>query len=132
MTDRYLLMKRGLYYRPDAMGYTGIRDNAGRYPKAEAETHVHPESGVTMIPEGRADEFSPACCDDLARDHLKKQRDDLRAALDLALIRLGALEPGDSRAVSDEFVAMAAAGTPHHNDEGREIIRRAIERESAR
>jgi len=51
---------------------------------------------------------------------------DLRQALDLALIRLGRMEPGDSRAVSDEYVAMAAAGTPHHNDEGRAIIGRAI------
>jgi len=32
----------------------------------------------------------------------------LDAALGLALERLGAMEPGDSRAVSDEYVAMAA------------------------
>lgn len=48
---------------------------------------------------------------------------DVREALDLALEILGQREPTDSRAVSDEYVAMAAAGTPHHNDKGREIIR---------
>lgn len=29
--DRYLLVKRGLYYRPDNRGYTGIKEYAGRY-----------------------------------------------------------------------------------------------------
>lgn len=53
---------------------------------------------------------------------------DVREALDCALLILEPLEPGDSRAVSNEFVAMAAAGTPHHNDEGREIIRAFIAR----
>jgi hypothetical protein len=124
-------MKRGLYYRPNSSGYTGIRDEAGRYTKSEANDRVDPVSGVSMLHEDEAPEFSPKCCDDVARRHLKRQRDDLRAALDLALIRLGKMEPGDSRAVSNEYVAMAAAGTIHHNDEGREIIRRAIEAEPA-
>ena len=28
---RYLLVKRSLYYRPNSKGYTGIKDEAGRY-----------------------------------------------------------------------------------------------------
>lgn len=77
----FLLMKRGLYYRPDAMGYTGIKDNAGRYSKADAEAHVDPESGVSMIAETEAPEFSPKCFDDLAREHLEMKLAQAQAAL---------------------------------------------------
>ncbi len=38
-------------------------------------------------------------------------------ALDLALCYLGKFEPGDSRAVSNEFVAMAAIATGDFNDD---------------
>lgn len=78
----YLLMKRGLYYRPDAMGYTGIKDHAGRYSKDDAEDHADPASGVTMVSEAEAPEFSPNCFDDLARAHLLKQRDAAEARAD--------------------------------------------------
>lgn len=66
----YLLLKRGLYYRPEAKGYTGIRDHAGRYTRADAETHADPVSGVTMMHEDEAPMFSPKCFPDVARDHL--------------------------------------------------------------
>lgn len=66
---RYLLMKRDLYYRPDNRGYTGIRDKAGRY----FETDALPDCGVTAIHEDDAPEFSKACFDDLARDHLQEK-----------------------------------------------------------
>lgn len=69
----FLLMKRGLYYRPNAMGYTGIKDHAGRYTKAEAESHADPVSGVTAVAASDAPDFSPACFDDLARAHLDKK-----------------------------------------------------------
>jgi hypothetical protein len=59
---------------------------------------------------------------------------DLELALELALAWLSRFEPGDSRAVSDEFVAMAAilceARTDH--DECRQIIRDAIATEAQR
>jgi hypothetical protein len=49
---------------------------------------------------------------------------DLELALDLALAWLGEQEPGDSRAVSNEFVAMAAIRCEQDRlDECREIIR---------
>jgi hypothetical protein len=53
---------------------------------------------------------------------------DLELALDLALDWLGEREPGDSRVVSDEFVAMAAIRCEANTDleECREIIRAAI------
>jgi len=68
----YLLVKRGLYWRPDSQGYTGIKKQAGRY----FETDASPDSGTTAIHESEAADFSPACwpetiiqClqDDLAR-----------------------------------------------------------------
>ena len=65
--QHFLLQKRGLYYRTDSCGYTGIKDHAGRY----LETDASPENGVTAIHEDEAADFSPACFDDLARAHLQ-------------------------------------------------------------
>lgn len=50
----------------------------------------------------------------------------MRQALTLALARLEPLEPGDSRAVSDEFVAMAAIVAGIGNKKGDEIIEAAL------
>ena len=55
--DRYLKMKRGLYYRPDNQGYTGLKSEAGRYPYDPASLG----DGITILHEDNADEFSPAC-----------------------------------------------------------------------
>lgn len=45
----YVLRKRGLFYRPNAAGYTSHIDEAGRYTKAEALKHVYPhDEPVTM------------------------------------------------------------------------------------
>ena len=69
----FLLMKRGLYYRPNAQGYTGIKDYAGRYTAEEAADRSDPVAGVTAIAETEAPEFSPKCYDDQARAHLSKK-----------------------------------------------------------
>lgn len=61
----FLLVKRGLYYRPGNAGYTGIRDNAGRYPASCAS----PADGVTAIHESEAPVFATACFHDLATAH---------------------------------------------------------------
>lgn len=83
---RYLLLKRGLYYRPNNQGYTGIKENAGRYTKAEGDALA--DCGVTAVHEDDADEFSAACYHDVARAHLeaklaqvKADRDKYRDAL---------------------------------------------------
>lgn len=81
---RFLLVKRDLYYRPDACGYTGIKDHAGRYHEDEAE----PESGVTAIHEDDAPEFSKGCWDDVARRHLQKKIARLRDAATQVLDRM--------------------------------------------
>ena len=85
MTDAWLLVKRDLYYMPDGMGYTGIRDHAGRYSEAEAKKHAHDAgkngNSVTMVRLSEAPEFSKGCWDDVARAHLSRQRDQMKSAL---------------------------------------------------
>lgn len=77
----YLLVKGGLYYRPDACGYTGIKANAGRYSLAEAEYYHDPSAGVSVTHESIAPEFSCACYDDLKAQYLMQQRDDQDAEI---------------------------------------------------
>jgi len=77
----FLLMKRGLYYRPNAMGYTGIKDHAGRYTEDEARSHAEWPSGVTAIRAVDAPDFSEACFDDLARAHLTKKLDEAKQTI---------------------------------------------------
>lgn len=59
---------------------------------------------------------------------------DLQLALDLALAWLVRYEPSDSRAVSNEFVAMAAiaCGQNDNLDECRRIIRTALAEDAER
>lgn len=77
----FLLVKRGLYYRPNNCGYTGIKSEAGRYLESEAS----PLSGVTAIHEDEAPAYSPACCDDVAMNdftrRVKQATDDLQLHL---------------------------------------------------
>jgi hypothetical protein len=77
----WLLEKRGLYYRPNGQGYTGIKDHAGRYTEADACSHMVAGNGVSRIREDHAPEFSKACFEDLARKHLSDQRDAMAMAL---------------------------------------------------
>lgn len=42
MADKWVLMKRGLYYRPDAKGYTGNINEAWVVTEEEANRHVYP------------------------------------------------------------------------------------------
>ncbi|QQN73906.1 hypothetical protein [Croceicoccus sp. YJ47] len=75
---RYLLVKRDLYYAPNSMGYTGIKDKAGRYFASDAL----PDCGVTAIHEDDAPDFTKACYADLARDHLQEKIAVLRAQVE--------------------------------------------------
>lgn len=77
----YLIVKRGLYYRPNGQGYTGIKDNAGRYALDEARDHADEASGVTFIAEADAPDFSAACFHDLALNHLQGKYAAASAAL---------------------------------------------------
>ena len=81
---RYLLIKRGLYYRPNNQGYTGKRSEAGRYPETDADDM----SGVTAVHEDNAAEYAPACWQETINQDLRerldaaeRERDALREAL---------------------------------------------------
>lgn len=71
MTDMFLIEKRGLYYRPNAQGYTGLKSDAGRYTFEEAAQRVGPngpdgsQDGMSMWKEDEAPEYSTACPWDL-------------------------------------------------------------------
>ena len=84
---RYLLVKRGLYYRPDNCGYIGIKEYAGRY----LQTDARPISGVTAIHEDDAPEFSAACFDDLAREYLQKKITEAAATIEADRAEIAAL-----------------------------------------
>lgn len=80
----YLLLKRGLYYRPNNRGYTGIRDEAGRYDESDA----YPDGGVTAIHEFDAPYFAPACWNDVKVSHLMGLIADAENRFDLAVLAL--------------------------------------------
>lgn len=81
----WLLVKRNLYERPDHIGYTGVRDKAGRFTEEDAKSSVGDGGyGVTMVRLADAPEFTSACYDDIARDHLRS----IIAAKDAELSRL--------------------------------------------
>lgn len=69
MEMHFLLVKRGLYYRPNNQGYTGIKDHAGRYREVDALGL----DGVAAIHEDDAPEYSSMCFADLAQKHLAEK-----------------------------------------------------------
>jgi hypothetical protein len=70
----YLIIKRGLYYRPQSAGYTGLKDQAGRYTLDEVAVHFPNmdspnQDGMSFVDENEAGEYSPACPWDLRLKH---------------------------------------------------------------
>lgn len=80
MPENWLLIKRGLFYRPNNSGYTGIRDDAGRYSREDADKHM--AAGGTAIRENDAPEFMPTAYSDIVIKRLIAQRDGLVKALE--------------------------------------------------
>lgn len=74
MTD-YLLVKRGLYYRPNNAGYTTLKADAGRYSKADER----PECGVTAVLASEAGAVAPGGHE---IDHLRYERATMLEALE--------------------------------------------------
>lgn len=94
MAEHWMLLKRGLFYRPNNCGYTGIRDEAGRYSKEDADNHL--AAGGVAMREADAPEFLPAAFDDLVVKHLTAQRDALVKALteiDTLAVCTGVVDP---------------------------------------
>lgn len=60
--DAYLIVKRGLYYRPNSQGYTGLKSEAGRYSLDDVPDRGGPNrEGITCVHEDDAPEYSPRC-----------------------------------------------------------------------
>lgn len=93
MTDMFLIEKRGLYYRPNAQGYTGLKRDAGRYTFEEAAERVGPngpdgpQDGLSMWREQDAPQFSSACAWDVRlveKTRIRARNEALREAAVLA------------------------------------------------
>lgn len=81
MSEQWVIIKRGLYYRDACKGYTGIRDEAGRYSHDFALRYAEHDDDITIMPIDSAPEFMPAAHNDLVIKHLQKQRDEARTDL---------------------------------------------------
>ena len=73
MNDIYLLVKRGLYYKPNSAGYVGVKELAGHYSKENAEEACRKCDGVTMMTYDEAPEYSPQCYEDIKLRHIRKK-----------------------------------------------------------
>lgn len=86
---QYVLLKRDLYECPGHMGYTGIRDKAGKWPAEEFASHgiqikeryTPKERGSYAIPLDQAPEFTNECFHDLSLAHLRGKIERMQEAL---------------------------------------------------
>ncbi len=139
----YVLIKRGLYWRPNAMGYTGVLAEAGLYTEAEASARSRPgEDGVTMQLASEATEFAPACWQETKIAVLSQQVAHLRAENANLRDRVREAEKGAEAIVpTPEMIAAAWAvvrdrwpGQPHLLGPGpafREAIQAALAAKAA-
>ncbi|GJE37812.1 hypothetical protein [Methylobacterium persicinum] len=73
----YVLIKRGLYWRPGAQGYTGLLSEAGRYSAADAAAYAaHDNDSTRAWPADEAREFAPACWQETMLAFRTKERDE--------------------------------------------------------
>ena len=91
--EMFLIEKRGLYYRPNAQGYTGRKADAGRYTFEEAASRAGPngpdgsQDGMGIWRESEAPEHSTSCPWDVKmkdaafKDGYDAARSDLEAQL---------------------------------------------------
>ena len=98
MAREYLLVKQGLYYRPNSKGYTGVKDCAGRYLESEAIL----DAGVVAIHESVAPDFSEKCWPEIARDHLQSRIDAKDAAIAELVEALAAAFADPMRLINSE------------------------------
>lgn len=98
------------------------------------ECHVCGKKFRSMLAEAKHRHNFPAMCRRNERFRIWEkdiQISRLKEALELAVIRWFPSEPGDSRAVSDEFVAVAAVASGLGDSRSDSVIRAAIERHKA-
>ncbi|WP_342163009.1 hypothetical protein [Methylobacterium sp. SD21] len=76
----YVLIKRGLYWRPNGHGYTGLLSEAGRYSASEAAAHAdHDNDSTRAWPADQAGEFAPSCWQETMLAFRTKERDEALA-----------------------------------------------------
>lgn len=79
--DGWVLIKRGLYWRPNAQGYTGILAQAGIYTDEDSAAYL--DEGVTRMRFSEAAEVAKATFIDIERDYWRdlclRQRETGRA-----------------------------------------------------
>lgn len=104
MSDqKYVLIKRDLYWRPMSAGYTGIKKEAGRFTsEVEGKVSAYPilpdytpsygHEDVYAIPIEKAPEFTRSCDDFQKIQVLMKDREELRHALQEAANHIKNLE----------------------------------------
>lgn len=90
---KFLVLKHGYYYRPEAKGYTTIKGYAGRYSLEEVAVRMPngPEGsndGISFIAEDDAPDFSPSADASIVADYWERkateyasQIEDMKAAL---------------------------------------------------
>ena len=81
MGEQFLIEKRGLYYRPESAGYTGLKCEAGRYDLDAVAMHFPNmdspnQDGMRFYREDEAPEFSPSCAWDVrvVQEAISKER----------------------------------------------------------
>lgn len=88
---KFVLIKRGLYWRPDGKGYTGIREEAGLYSLDDASM-AHCEYMATPTIKATteymlwddAPEYAPGCWAAVKAEHMQKRLDNMKDLLCLA------------------------------------------------
>jgi hypothetical protein len=96
-TEGWLLIKRGLYWMPNAQGYTGLKRRAGRYSLDDARSWTGHQSEITMVHESSVPDFSDNCYPDIKADELAKRES---AEITALRERVRALEAAQKTAVS--------------------------------
>jgi hypothetical protein len=90
MGEKYLLLRRGLYWRPNSQGHTALKSEAGRYTEDEALSRTHDGRPPTiMVLEKDASSIAPGCKDIRALNRhiaaLEAERDRYRELLELTV-----------------------------------------------
>ena len=100
----YVVIKRGLFWRPEDKGYTAKIEEAGRYTKEEAESRCHGgEQPVTMALES---EFQTT---ESIKAENSQLRTDLEAALKTASFRFDEWSKGQTELENSESRCAALA-----------------------
>ena len=103
---QFLIMKAGLFYRPRMGGYTGVKDEAGRYSKEEARRLCDRRADVSYMPEGDAPDYAPACFWDIRLEHEARRAETRADFLAAALRQIAELpENGQARNIAQAALA---------------------------